>query len=103
LIHHLGDSQLTNLDTETTLPTHFSKEPILLVDGKLKRQAVTVIWAEADHYLVNTGLNDGDMLVTTPLSSAVSGTQARNSQTLDNSSKHLIKPISSQTNTTISE
>jgi len=33
LIHHLGDSQLTNLDTETTLPTHFSKEPKMFIEA----------------------------------------------------------------------
>lgn len=46
-------------------------------DGVLTRKNVHVIWRDAQHTIVGSGLQLNDQIVTTPLNSVVSGTKAK--------------------------
>ncbi|MCE2594076.1 efflux RND transporter periplasmic adaptor subunit [Motilimonas cestriensis] len=50
---------------------------IVFQDGVLQRKTVAVIWADSDSFIVDGGLSEGDLLVTTPLGNIVSGTRAK--------------------------
>ncbi|MDO6527555.1 efflux RND transporter periplasmic adaptor subunit [Motilimonas sp. 1_MG-2023] len=50
---------------------------IMFQDGVLLRKTVAVIWADNDSFIVDGGLSEGDLLVTTPLGNIVSGTRAK--------------------------
>ena len=49
------------------------KEVLLSVDGKISRKEVNIIWTTENIAVLDSGLNEGDHLITTPLGSSVDG------------------------------
>ena len=43
-------------------------------DNRIERRAVTVAWSDDEEAAISAGLEQGDMLVTTPLSTVSDGT-----------------------------
>lgn len=54
-----------------------NNQVLLLENNQIKRQAVSVLWAESEYYIVDSGLKEGDVLITTPLNNAITGTKAK--------------------------
>lgn len=54
-----------------------SRQVIVFEEGTLQRKDVSVLWADDEYFVVDSGLSAGQMLVTTPLGNVISGTQAR--------------------------
>ena len=59
-------------------------EVILLENGLLNRKPVELLWSDERFAVVETGLEAGSFLVTTPLGSTPSGTQGKLADTAEN-------------------
>ncbi|MEN8189033.1 MAG: efflux transporter periplasmic adaptor subunit, partial [Thermodesulfobacteriota bacterium] len=67
-------------DAVFRIPSHAlytGDEVFLFKNNMLQRQSVTVLNREGDFVVISHGLEPGELLVTTPLGSVVSGTRAR--------------------------
>ncbi|WP_427983088.1 efflux RND transporter periplasmic adaptor subunit [Agarivorans sp.] len=52
------------------------QQVVILQDGLLQRKTVHVVWQDADSFVIDNGVEAGQMLVTTPLGRVISGTPA---------------------------
>ncbi|RJG49439.1 efflux RND transporter periplasmic adaptor subunit [Motilimonas pumila] len=76
------DAKITGktLQNVFVLPRHAvyqSRQVIVFENGTLQRKDVSVRWADDEHFVIDSGLTAGQMLVTTPLGNVISGTQAK--------------------------
>jgi len=52
------------------------QQVVILQDGLLQRKTVHIVWQDADNFVINSGVEAGQYLVTTPLGRVISGTPA---------------------------
>lgn len=52
------------------------QQVVILQDGLLQRKDVHVIWQDAEHFVIDSGIEAGQHLVITPLGRVISGTPA---------------------------
>ncbi|WP_250655784.1 efflux RND transporter periplasmic adaptor subunit [Alkalimarinus coralli] len=68
------------LDDVFTIPRdalYQGKTVVLVENGQLVRRDVEIIWSDETNAVVNSQLNEGEWLVTTPLGNPVSGTRVK--------------------------
>ncbi|MGY5450970.1 efflux RND transporter periplasmic adaptor subunit [Agarivorans sp. MS3-6] len=53
------------------------QQVIILEDGLLQRKSVDVVWQDPQHFIIEGGIENGQVLVTTPLGRVISGTPAQ--------------------------
>lgn len=67
---------LSNVFVLPTTSVYEGDQVIIFKGGLLSRKDINVIWRDSRNTIVDAGIQSGELLVTTPLSSVVSGTKA---------------------------
>jgi len=68
---------LSNIFILPTTSVYEGDQVIIFKDGQLTRKNINVIWRDSHNTIADNGINAGELLVTTPLSTVVSGTEAK--------------------------
>ncbi|MDX2322356.1 MAG: efflux RND transporter periplasmic adaptor subunit [Moritella sp.] len=83
----IAGNVLHNIFILPTTSVYEGDQVIVFKDGQLNRKDINVIWRDSRNTIVDAGVYTGELLVTTPLNSVVSGRKAR----LTSSSSKLSK------------
>ncbi|WP_232784081.1 efflux RND transporter periplasmic adaptor subunit [Moritella sp. Urea-trap-13] len=75
---------LSNIFILPTANVYEGDQVIIFKDGLLRRKDINVIWRDSRNTIVDVGIHSGELLVTTPLSSVVSGSKAQLTTSLNN-------------------